>query len=119
MLNNTTGELIYFVPPADGSRAFINVNADPVTGRRDKNSTEEVHSVQVEDVRGKESSFSLDTTGFQYHKRAAKHTAFTDDAEIEKEYYPESIDVIKELTRATRVVIFDHSKRSRLHTEFC
>lgn len=107
---NTTGHLIYFVPPADGSRPFTNVNADPVSGQRGKNYTEEVHPVEIEDVRGNESSFSLDATGFQYHKRAAKHTAFTDNAEIEKEYYPESIDLIKELTGATRAVIFDHSK---------
>ena len=107
---NTTGDLIYFVPPVDGSRPFTNINADPVTGIRDRNYLQEAHSRVIEDVRGKESSFSLDTTGFQYHKRAAKHKAFTNDAEIEKEYYPESIELIKELTGATRVVIFDHSK---------
>lgn len=66
--------------------------------------------MEIEDVRGNEESFSLDSTGFQFYKRAAKHTAFNDNAEIEKEYYPESIDLLKELTGASRVVIFDHSE---------
>ena len=36
--------------------------------------------------------------------------AFEDDAALEKEYYPESIALIKELTGASRVVVFDHSE---------
>ena len=34
----------------------------------------------------------------------------TDDAEIEKEYYPESEELIKKVTGASRVVFFDHSE---------
>ncbi|KAF8996120.1 hypothetical protein BDQ17DRAFT_1364751 [Cyathus striatus] len=67
--------------------------------------------VQIENIRGNEGSVTLDTTGFQYFKRAAKHTAFTDDATIKEEYYPESIDLVKELTGASKVVIFDHTIR--------
>ena len=40
----------------------------------------------------------LDTAGFQFYKRTAKVTTFTDDVQMEKEYYPERVELIKELT---------------------
>ncbi|KAJ7916201.1 hypothetical protein B0H13DRAFT_1609641 [Mycena leptocephala] len=64
-----------------------------------------------------ESAASLDKTGFQLFKHPAKHTAFTNDADIEKEYYPESIELIKRLTGASRVVLFDHTIRRRRPNE--
>lgn len=106
----TTADLIYFAPPPDGARAFININADSITGKRERNSVEQVQQADIENLRGKEDSVSLDTAGFQFYRRAATHTKFTDNAEIRNEYYPESIELIKELTGASRVELFDHSK---------
>lgn len=112
-MSSTTAKLTYFSPPSDGSRPFSHINVDAQTGVRRKNWIEQVHQMQIENIRGKEDSVSLDTAGFQFYKRPAKHTAFTDDAQIEKEYYPESIELIKELTGASRAVIFDHTIRRR------
>ncbi|KAF7983099.1 hypothetical protein HWV62_24035 [Athelia sp. TMB] len=103
-MSSTTAELTYFVPPADGSPAFINAFADEATGKRATNSTEARHQVEIENLRGKENSVSLDTAGFQLVKRAATHTKFTNKEEIEKEYYPECVDLIKELTGAGKAV---------------
>lgn len=108
--NTVTTDLIYFSPPTDGSKPFTNINADPATGERPQNWTRVHHTVDIEDLRGKEDSVSLDTAGFYYGKSAATHTAFTNDEEIEREYYPESIDLVKKITGATRIVPFDHSK---------
>lgn len=110
---STAAKLIYFSPPADGSRAFSHVNADPATGERPKNWNEDVRVVQIEDIRGKEDEFSLDISGFQYYRHPAKHTKFTNNKEIEEEYYPESVELLKKLTGASRVVIFDHTIRRR------
>ncbi|KAJ6555121.1 hypothetical protein DFH09DRAFT_1318317 [Mycena vulgaris] len=107
----TTASLNFFVPPKDGSRAYSNTSA--VTGVPYKNYTMEAHDVEIQNLRGNESAATLDTTGFQIYKHPAKHTAFTSDAEIEKEYYPESIELIKRLTGASRVVLFDHTVRRR------
>jgi hypothetical protein len=107
---STTAQLTYFIEPANGVRAFQTINADPKTGQRDMNVSRIQKEVNIENLRGKEDSVSLDTTGFQLYNRPSKHKAFTDDAEIEREYYPESIELIKELTGASRVVLFDHSK---------
>jgi hypothetical protein len=67
------------------------------------------HEVEIEDLRGNEASVSLDGNGFHYGVHASKHTAFDNDAAIEAEYYPESIELIKSVTGASRVVLFDHS----------
>ncbi|TFK34703.1 hypothetical protein BDQ12DRAFT_689422 [Crucibulum laeve] len=110
---STTASLTFFVPPPDGVRAYQKINADPNTGEREKNFERIEKDVVIENLRGNEDSVTLDTAGFQFFKSPAKHTTFTNDAEIEKEYYPESIELIKKLTGASRVVLFDHTIRRR------
>ncbi|KAI0051571.1 hypothetical protein FA95DRAFT_1554389 [Auriscalpium vulgare] len=106
-------ELQYFEPPADGSKPFQTINADPITGKRESNWVHIKHPVSIENLRGRESEASLDTTGFQFFHSPPQHKAFTNDEEIEREYYPESIELIKQLTGASRVVLFDHTIRRR------
>jgi len=106
---STTTSLFYLVPPEDGSRAYFHINANPKTGEREQNYGREERQVTIENLRGKEDTVSLDTTGFQYFKQPTKHTSFANDEEIKQEYYPESIELIKKLTGASKVVLFDHS----------
>jgi len=106
----TTANLLYLTEPEGGVRAYQHINSDPITGEREKNYGGVNKDVVVENLRGKEDSVTLDTAGFQYFKHTSKHTSFANDEEIYKEYYPESIDLIKSLTGASRVVLFDHSK---------
>jgi len=115
---STTASLTYSVQPTDGTRPYTKINADAETGVRLTNLTRENKSVVIENLRGNEDSVTLDTAGFQYYKHASKHTSFTNDAEVEKEYYPESIELIKSLTGASRVVLFDHTIRRRRPGQF-
>lgn len=101
--------LRYFSPPADGSKAWTNVNVNPTTGERDANWEHKTHTVKVENLRGRTDA-TLDKNGFQFFHHPAKHTSFANDEEIEREYYPESIELLKQLTGASRVVLFDHSE---------
>lgn len=110
--NTVTAELRYFSPPPDGSKPWFDINIDVRIGERSRNWKQVPHQFEIENIRGKEDSVSLDTTGFAYYRRPQKHTSFTDDAEIKREYYPESIELVKELTGASRVVPFDHSTSS-------
>ncbi|KAK7025454.1 hypothetical protein VNI00_015982 [Paramarasmius palmivorus] len=110
-MSSVQASLLYFSPPADGSRPHTRIN-ESADGPRN-NWIPEEHIVDIENVRGKESSYSLDKTGFHFHTEPAKHTSFANDAEVEKEYYPESIDLIKRLTGASKVVLFDHTIRRR------
>ncbi|KAJ7176462.1 hypothetical protein C8R46DRAFT_943385 [Mycena filopes] len=113
-ISSTTGVLNFFVPPKEGARAYQKINLiSNTTGLRDSNFELEEKEVTIHNLRADESAATLDTTGFQLYNRPAKHTAFTSDAEIEREYYPESIELIKELTGASRVVLFDHTIRRR------
>ena len=107
---STTANLVYSIEPKDGARAYQHIGNVPSSGGRQSNFEREGKSVVIENIRGKEDSASLDTTGFQFYKHTSKHTAFTDDEEIFREYYPESIELIKKLTGASRVELFDHSK---------
>ncbi|KAG1810578.1 uncharacterized protein BJ212DRAFT_583884 [Suillus subaureus] len=113
MASDTVANLNYMVAPPDGSRPYNNINADSVTGKPNRNWNEEPREMEIHNVRGKEELYKLDNAGFQYGREAAKHTSFLNDGEIEREYYPESIDLIKRATGATSVVIFDHTIRRR------
>jgi hypothetical protein len=109
MTDTVASHLFYFVPPKDGSRPWHAVDIDPATGEHLSNFVAEPKEVNIENVRGKEDAYSLDTSGFQYFTHAFSHTKFTDEEEIKKEYYPESEALLKKLTGAGRIVIFDHS----------
>ncbi len=106
MADTVKTQLNYFVAPVDGSKPYRTV----YTNNPDTNYTHEPHEVEIENVRGKEDSVTLDTAGFQFLKAPSKHTAFSSDADIEAEYYPESIELLKKVTGASRVVLFDHSE---------
>jgi hypothetical protein len=73
--------------------------------------------VEIEDVRDTKDAYKLDTSGFQLFKKAASHKTFVDDAKVKEEYYPESIELIKELTGASTVVLFDHTIRTHFLEE--
>ncbi|EJF63737.1 hypothetical protein BD309DRAFT_182545 [Dichomitus squalens] len=111
--DTVTATLHYFAPPLDGSKPYHFINADPITGKRAKNWETVTQEREIENIRGKEHTVSLDTTGFQFYRRAVPHTTFENDEVIEKEYYPQSIELAKELTGASRVVVFDHTIRRR------
>ena len=104
--------LIYSLPPDGGVRAHSHINVDSITGVRKQNYTDVSKSVEIENLRGKEESVTLDTAGFQFYSIPSKHKSFANNEEVVKEYYPESIELIKLLTGATRVVLFDHSTLS-------
>ncbi|KAG6866317.1 hypothetical protein C0991_005784 [Blastosporella zonata] len=109
----TTSQVNFFVAPPLGERAYTHINANSKTGVRERNYTEELKKITVENVRGKESDFTIDTAGFQLVHHPAKHTTFLEDAEIQREYYPESIELLKSVTGASKIVIFDHTIRRR------
>ncbi|KAG9311282.1 hypothetical protein JVU11DRAFT_8370 [Chiua virens] len=109
----TTGSLNYFRPHTDVTRLFHHINADTKTGQHPRNWVEDPRVVDIENVRGSEDQYKLDNAGFQFGKASSKHTSFRDDDAIEAEYYPECTELIKKLTGASNVVIFDHTIRRR------
>ena len=107
--NFVTTEINYAVPPKDGSKPLFYSTPGPNAEIR-RNYESLPHEVQVENLRGREHTVSLDKNGFAFIHAPAQHKAFLNDAEVEKEYYPEVVEHIKKFTGASRVVIFDHSE---------
>ncbi|KIK56991.1 hypothetical protein GYMLUDRAFT_46600 [Collybiopsis luxurians FD-317 M1] len=110
--STVSAKLQYFSPPKDGSRPITRINEDANSKSR-YNWTPDQQLVDIENIRGKEDNYTLDTAGFQFYRHPAKHTSFSNDEEIEREYYPESVELIKQLTGASKVVLFDHTIRRR------
>jgi len=104
-----TASFTYQLPPPNGERAFQTINADPTTGERHRNTLRVNFDAPVENIRGREHTYTLDNAGFQYARRPTNFKDFVDDKKISEEYYPESEAIIKELTGASRVVFFDSS----------
>ena len=110
MSSSTKAKLNFDVPPPNGELAYLHTDIDPKTGENKRNYETEEKEIVIENLRGEEDTATLDTAGFQLFHRPAKHTSFATDEGIYREYYPESIELLKELTGASRVVLFDHSK---------
>jgi hypothetical protein len=74
----------------------------------------EPHKATIHDLRPVAQELTLDNAGFQLlnHQSAVKN--FWDEAELQRVYYPEAIDLLKRATGATRVHIFDHTLRRRV-----
>ncbi|CAG8219884.1 unnamed protein product [Penicillium olsonii] len=68
-------------------------------------------SVTVHDISGHELDYALDTHGFQLYYHESQEKDFLDDEKIKREYYPETEQLLKDATGATRIHIFDHTIR--------
>lgn len=105
-----TATFNYSTFPLDGTKPYFAIGKNSRTEERTTNITLLPKQVQVENVRGKEAQYDLDITGFKFIKHKSAVTDFSNDTEVERVYYPESIEVYKKYTGASRVVIFDHSE---------
>ena len=113
-MSTVTASFNYFVPPADGSKPITYIT-DELAAKHNaptRNWVSVPHDLPVINLRGRENTVNLDGTGFQYLKHESSLKDFSDDATIEKIYYPESAELLKKVTGASRVQIFDHSESS-------
>lgn len=106
-------DLFYSTFPDDGSKPFLEVEINPATKEQNSNVMLVPIKCGMTNIRGKEAEYNLDDAGFKYIKHKSTFTDFDDDDAIRKDYYRESIQVIKEHTGARRAIIFDHSRLSR------
>lgn len=104
--------LTFYKAPADGSKPFNYVEAPP-EGQPQHNFSEELHEVQMNDVRGRESDFSLDVDAFQAVSNVTStEKDFASDEHIKQTYYPEVEKLLLEnVPGAHKVVLFDHTIR--------
>ena len=107
-----TTSLSFYRAPIDGSKPFNYVEKPP-EGQPPRNFGEDVCDVEINDIRGSESDFNLDTDAFQTVSNVpSAEKDFVDDEHIKQTYYPEVEKLLLEnIPGAHKVVLFDHTIR--------
>lgn len=74
--------------------------------------TYDTRKVALADLRAARDSLSLERNGLMLVDHATKVRDFYDTTELTTVYYPEIIELVKQSTGASRVVVFDHTLRN-------
>jgi hypothetical protein len=102
---------------AEATPKPVNYAYDPPTGVPRRSGKYVEQSVDIRNGRELLDKHSLDASGFvlTQHETAVKD--FYDPDEVKSVYYPEVERLIKRVTGAERVLVFDHIVRNSLHAE--
>src|SRR6266481_4083089 len=95
----------------------INYAYDPPAGVPSRSGQYVQHSVAIRDGREVLSELSLDTNGFVLTNHETAVRDFYDPDEVKSVYYAEVERLLKRVTGAERVVVFDHIVRNPLLAE--
>ena len=105
------GVLNYLAGGAGKPRTYT---YDPPDGSPRSNIVADPHTVPIRNARTIAIAASIDQEGFALvHQRSAVND-FYDDGEVRDTYYPEAERLLKAVTGADRVLIFDHTVRRRV-----
>lgn len=110
---NVEAELHFYSPPSDGSAPYNWVDKQP-EGTPQHNYGATAHNVTIHDIRGSESSYTLDKDAFAVLQNVPSlgETEFVDDDHIKAHYYPEVEKVLLDnVPGANKIFIFDHTIR--------
>lgn len=104
-------ELNYLAPTGKRPRTYA---AEPPAHEPQTSAVNVAFKVPIRDGRPIADQLRLDEHGFELveHRSAVKN--FYDDAEVKSIYYAEASRLLKELTGASRVLVFDHTTRRRI-----
>jgi len=87
---------------------------EPPAGVPLSNVRVEGHATTIHDLRPAASEFTLDDVGFKFLAHRSSVKDFWDEDDIRRVYYPESIELLKRVTGAAEVRVFDHTLRRRV-----
>jgi len=110
-LPHVTAGLLYLEPTAEKPRSL---EYEPPAGVARTTAAYREHKVQIRDVRPVASTLSLDREGFELLTAPTSVKDFGDEHAISTRYYAEAISLLKGVTGASRVVVFDHTIRRRV-----
>ena len=71
------------------------------------------HKMTVHDGWHRSDSFSVDKEGFSLHDFKTSYEQWDDDAAVAKDFYPEVVEFLKNSQGAKRVLVFDHTIRTK------
>jgi len=101
--------LIYL---ADTGEKLITQVADPGGRDQRRGGDSESHQVKIRNGRPLAGRFEFEREGFRFVDSETKVGNFFDEDEIRRVYYPECEALIKRVSGAKRVVVFDHTLRT-------
>ena len=104
-----TADIPYTV---DTGEKLVNETFGPNNIRRRSQGTWEKRRMQVEDGRAVVGELDLEKQGFVLVEHKTAMRDFFDAEELKRVYYPEAERLIKQVSGASRVHIFDHTLRS-------
>jgi hypothetical protein len=103
--------LRYLEPTSEKPRSL---EFDPPPGVPRTTAVYREHTVAIRNVRPVASTLSLEQEGFQLLTAPTSVRNFNDEEAIRTRYYAEAMELLEELTGASRVVVFDHTIRRRI-----
>lgn len=110
-LSFVEADLNYLAPLGTRPRTYA---YDPTNGEPKSNIVPEPHALPIYDARSILNSVSLDNEGFALARQSSNVKDFYSDQEVKYVYYPEAERLLKEVTGANRVFVFDHTVRKRV-----
>jgi hypothetical protein len=105
---------INFAHPLSPGQIAINYVEEPPAGEPKRNLQVNAQDIQINDIRGRESSFNLDNDAFAAVKDVpvSAEKDFTDDESIAQNYYPEVEKfLLDHIPGSNRIFLFDHTIR--------
>jgi hypothetical protein len=90
----------------------VNETFGPNNIRRRVTGEHEIREMTIRDGRPHVDEFDLDVTGFELVGHKTQVRDFFDAGELKRVYYPEAEALIRRVSGASRVVVFDHTLRS-------
>jgi len=96
---------------ADRTEKPVNYMYTPPPGTPPRTGRYTRHPMLVHDGRAMLDQFSLDAHGFMLTRHQTAVANFYDDQEVKAVYYPEVERLVKEITGAEKVLVFDHNVR--------
>lgn len=107
--DTVTGKITFMVPTEQ--RPYVHTEA--LTGETEPQYHAELQcrSVTIHNARPRAQELSLDRHGIELRWQPTTVADLYDNAGVERDYYPEVEALIREATGASRVVIFDHTRR--------
>ena len=110
-LRQVDATLNYLAPMAERPRTLT---YDPPPGVARSNILPDAHVVPIRDVRPIADELSLDVEGFELIQQKSAVRDFWNEDEVRAVYYPEVERLLKAVTGASKVFIFDHTLRRRV-----
>src|SRR3954464_8166885 len=95
---------------ADTGETLVNETFGPNNIHRRTSGADDPRQVEIRD--GRAEKLSLEVNGFELAPHATRVRDFLDQNELKQTYYPEVEALVRHVSGAARVVVFDHKLRS-------